>query len=177
MAAFTPRRTRTECLTHYPGEDKCVLMTIFEETCHHAEPEQVVKYMNETAEALILTDSDGKILDVNEPWVELCGFTAEDVVGKTSNILQGPETEPTVKAEINSATKQGKAIDCLVTNYKKCGTIFKNKVTILPIATSPSGTPKTNRHKRRRRLLYPDLPQIAETSAGSPAFVARLVSI
>ena len=40
-------------------------------------------FMARSSEALILTDGQGKISAINKPWFDMCGFTADEVHGKT----------------------------------------------------------------------------------------------
>ena len=51
--------------------------------------------MEKTDEARIITSATMpfEIVHINEPWTKLCGFTEEDLKGKTCKVLQGPESD------------------------------------------------------------------------------------
>ena len=38
-------------------------------------------FMARSSEALILTDGQGKITAINKAWVDMCGYTADEVGG------------------------------------------------------------------------------------------------
>lgn len=132
------RRGRTLCITNTTdGCDRDLNAldgdTSFEETCYNGTVEEVQAYMSETADALVLTDSKGRIVDVNTPWEYLCGYTSQSVKGKTSSILHGPLTETAVSRDLHSFIVNGFAVRRSITNYKQSGTKFTNNVTILPL--------------------------------------------
>ena len=58
-------------------------------------------FMARSSEALILTDGQGKITAINKAWVDMCGYTADEVGGKTCAILQGQETDMEAIAVFN----------------------------------------------------------------------------
>ena len=58
-----------------------------------ATPTDVHNFMARSNEALILTDGHGKITAINKPWFDMCGYTADEVQGKTCAVLQGAETD------------------------------------------------------------------------------------
>ena len=76
-------------------------------------------YKDNQKRGIILTDKIGVITFCNERWLELCGFTREEVIGKTNKILQGVLTETTLVKEIALDVKSGVDVDTFITNYKK----------------------------------------------------------
>ena len=106
---------------------------MFEEACDYGSPEEVCSYMDKTADAIVLTDREGRIIRVNEPWEDLCGYSFDEVVGKTSAVLQGARTDPTVSRDISRRVKDDYAVRRVVTNYKKSGIEFRNDLMILPL--------------------------------------------
>ena len=83
---------------------------------------------------MVYTDFDGYIIDCNNSWLETCGFRREDVINKKNSILQGILTESDVVEEINRGVKMRNVVDVIVTNFKKNGMPFKNRLTITPLA-------------------------------------------
>ena len=50
---------------------------------HFTSMRKVHDFMARSNEALILTDGHGKITAINKPWFDMCGYTADEVQGKT----------------------------------------------------------------------------------------------
>ncbi|KAH8065810.1 PAS domain-containing protein [Aureococcus anophagefferens] len=76
---------------------------------------------------------------VNDAWTKLCGFTAEEAVGKTLAILQGPDTEKGEVADLVRGCEDGHATSALLTNYTKEGDKFQNFLRVFPL-TEDDGT-------------------------------------
>jgi len=70
---------------------------------------------------------------VNEPWVQLCGYTSEEVVGMDSRLLQGPKTEKAVvrAAVTDVMDTDNHSVEFETFNYKKGGKMFRNHVTLM----------------------------------------------
>ena len=83
---------------------------------------------------IIITDNLGKILFCNDKWLNLCGFSRDEVIGSTNKILQGPLTEESKKLEIENSIKTKVGINIDITNYKKDKTLFNNNLTISPVS-------------------------------------------
>ena len=67
-------------------------------------------------------DSPGpRIVYVNEAFTTMTGYTAEEVLGKTPRILQGPKTEKSELARIRQALINQENIEVERINYKKNG--------------------------------------------------------
>ena len=76
---------------------------------------------------------------VNDAWTKLCGFSAEEAVGKTLAILQGPDTEKGEVADLVRGCEDGHATSALLTNYTKEGDKFQNFLRVFPL-TEDDGT-------------------------------------
>ncbi len=74
-----------------------------------------------------------EITYVNPAFTEITGYEAEEVLGKTPRILQGPETEPWVISRLHRRLKQGKPFEGEAINYRKDGTPFVNQWSIAPV--------------------------------------------
>ena len=82
---------------------------------------------------IIYTDFDGYIIDCNNSWLETCGFRRDEVINKKNSILQGILTERDTVDEINREVKKRNPVDVIVTNFKKSGVPFKNRLQITPV--------------------------------------------
>lgn len=93
-----------------------------------------------TKDAILITEAepiegDGpKILFVNEAFSRMTGYTAEEVIGKTPRILQGPDTDKKELARLKESMRKWKPCEIEVLNYKKNGESFWNNFTIAPVA-------------------------------------------
>mmetsp|Transcript_20642 Transcript_20642/g.52550 ORF Transcript_20642/g.52550 Transcript_20642/m.52550 type:complete len:328 (+) Transcript_20642:58-1041(+) len=91
--------------------------------------------LDNTSDAVVLTQPHPpyKITHVNQPWVEMCGYTQEDVEGKTNSLLHGPETDQSILEGLMSAVSRGEPASASVYNYKKSGEKFLNQVQVMPV--------------------------------------------
>ncbi|MGB2710991.1 MAG: EAL domain-containing protein, partial [Conexibacter sp.] len=70
---------------------------------------------------------------VNEAFEQLTGYRAEEVVGQTLDLLQGPETDPEAVAEISQALHDGDECWVTVRNYRRDGSLFWNEIFLTPV--------------------------------------------
>jgi PAS domain S-box-containing protein len=93
-------------------------------------------------DALIITVAQRpfEITHVNAAWESLCGYSAEEAVGKTSRILRGLDTSRESCDMLNAALnrKQGAAVRLL--NYTKAGTPFINDLQVVPLSNDGGTT-------------------------------------
>lgn len=74
------------------------------------------------------------IVYVNPAFTQMTGYTPEEVLGKTPRILQGPDTDLAVNAQIRASLQKWKPVQVEVLNYRKDGTKFWSELNIVPIA-------------------------------------------
>ena len=72
------------------------------------------------------TDENGgsEIVYVNERFTELTGYSADEVMGGTPGMLQGPKTEREVLDRLASEVSQGHTFHGRTVNYRKDGSEF-----------------------------------------------------
>eukprot|EP01012_Entosiphon_sulcatum_P048558 TRINITY_DN67049_c0_g1_i1.p1 TRINITY_DN67049_c0_g1~~TRINITY_DN67049_c0_g1_i1.p1 ORF type:complete len:843 (-),score=120.38 TRINITY_DN67049_c0_g1_i1:131-2638(-) len=75
-------------------------------------------------------EPDMPIVFCSEEFMQMTGFTREEIIGRNCRFLQGPGTEPDVRRAIKQALANGQDITVNMTNYKKDGTPFVNRLTI-----------------------------------------------
>ncbi|MCF8007092.1 MAG: PAS domain S-box protein, partial [Methylovulum sp.] len=75
-----------------------------------------------------------RIVYVNEAFTRLTGYSAEDALGKTPRILQGPLSQREELAKIRHALKHWQSVRVEVLNYTKTGELFWVEMDISPIA-------------------------------------------
>ena len=81
------------------------------------------------------------IVYVNPAFTHLTGYTADDVLGKTPGLLQGPETEKAVTDRLADDLKHHRTFHGSTVNYRKDGTPFTIEWKVTPVV---DGTEVTN---------------------------------
>ncbi len=74
-----------------------------------------------------------EIIYVNEAFTQLTGYSAEEAIGNTPRLLQGPETNPETRNKIRHALEQKKPIRIEVLNYSKSGEPYWLDLSIVPL--------------------------------------------
>ena len=76
---------------------------------------------------------DNPIVDCNDAFLALTGYTRDEIMGRNCRFLRGSATEPEVTAKLHSALVHQQPIMVEIRNYKKDGTPFRNAVMIAPV--------------------------------------------
>jgi PAS domain S-box-containing protein len=84
-------------------------------------------------EALLLTNSEQRIVWVNDGFTTMTGYLKKDVIHKTPRILQGRETSTTSRERIREKLIANLPFTEIITNYKKDGLAYKCEVKIFPL--------------------------------------------
>ena len=88
----------------------------------------------ETNNAVILTDAEGHIEWVNQGFVEMTGYTVDEVSGeKPGHILRGGESDLQSIEQIDKALQDRRAFHTKMTNYTKSGQKYHVSLYIEPI--------------------------------------------
>ncbi|EGQ9286347.1 PAS domain S-box protein [Vibrio parahaemolyticus] len=91
----------------------------------------VAKYAKD---AVIITDKDGLVTWVNNGFVDISGYTLEEVKGhKPSKYLQGHETSLSEVRRISEALMRGEQVDAELINYHKDGSKYWIEMSISPV--------------------------------------------
>ena len=75
-----------------------------------------------------------RVLYVNPAFERMTGYAAEEVLGKTPRILQGPNPEEATLVRIRKALSAREPARELLSNYRKDGTEINVEVSIVPVA-------------------------------------------
>lgn len=95
------------------------------------DPDLYRQSFEDSTEAIVFTDLQGRIVAVNRAWLDLYGYRREDVIGQTTNLIKSPHTTPDVyrfmweqiqdpavgswRGEIVNCAKGGEEIPVLLT--------------------------------------------------------------
>jgi PAS domain S-box-containing protein len=84
-------------------------------------------------EALVLTDTERKILWVNKGFETMTGYKTHEAVGRKPNFLQGENTDEATRMRFRESLAMGKEFSLNITNYRKSGEEYLCKVQIFPL--------------------------------------------
>ncbi|PQJ74597.1 PAS domain-containing protein [Polaribacter gangjinensis] len=93
-----------------------------------------------THDAVLITEAEPfdnpgpKIIYVNEAFTKMTGYTAEEVIGKTPRILQGPKSNYQELRKLGEALRKWQSYEITTINYKKNGEEFWVNFKINPVA-------------------------------------------
>jgi len=86
---------------------------------------------------MVVTDprqADNPIVLANHAFLELTGYSAEEVIGRNCRFLQGPETDPRDLDRLRRALAgRQEHIELEIVNHRKDGTAFWNRLLINPV--------------------------------------------
>ena len=93
-----------------------------------------------TNDAVLITEAEPfdepgpKILYVNKAFTTMTGYTAEEVIGKTPRILQGPKSDKKELERLSKALRNWESCEITTINYKKNGEEFWINFSVTPVA-------------------------------------------
>lgn len=92
-------------------------------------------------DALVITDAEldfpgPKIVFVNPAFTKMTGYSAEEILGKTPRLLQGPKTNRAVLEQLRQKLERGELFEGETINYRKDGTEFDLEWQVAPIRDS-----------------------------------------
>ena len=97
---------------------------------------RLVTALEQTADCVIMTDRDGKIEYVNPMFCKTTGYTREEVLGKTPNILKSGRQNKKFYEKMWDTITKGEVWSGHIINRKKDGTLFEEDASISPIIDS-----------------------------------------
>jgi PAS domain S-box-containing protein len=101
---------------------------------HQLESEKLSIIVQETMNAVIITNAKGNVEWVNKAYEEISGYTFHEVVGKKPGAFsQGEETNSETVAYMRQQIKDLKPFTCEIYNYKKTGEGYWLRIKGQPI--------------------------------------------
>lgn len=91
---------------------------------------------NSTIEGIVISDAlqaDNPIIYANDGFVQLTGYSKNDVLGRNCRFLQGTDSHSPAAKELRSAIREGRECKIDILNYRKNGERFWNRLSITPI--------------------------------------------
>lgn len=99
-------------------------------------PRTLQDALRPSSRAIVITESSTSFLifNVNKAWEGLCGYSYLESKGKKlGSLLKGPETDPLAVTSLLSQLLRGEESTALITNYKKDGSKFRNRLRAGPL--------------------------------------------
>jgi len=88
-------------------------------------------------QGILITDPsqpDNPVIYASSGFLQLSGYSMEEVIGRNCRFMQGQETDPQAVAQLREAIREGHCCTVELLNYRKDGTSFWNEVSIAPLA-------------------------------------------
>ncbi|WP_150047048.1 MULTISPECIES: PAS domain-containing protein [Methylomonas] len=99
-------------------------------------PQVLAAILDECVNGVTLADpdlEDAPIVYANKAFEKLTGYSREDIVGKNCRFLQGNDRDQEARFIIAEAIKNRETVEVTLRNYKKDGTLFHNRLKIVPL--------------------------------------------
>ena len=77
--------------------------------------------------------ADQPLIYANAAFRKMTGFSDEDAIGRNCRFLQGDKRDDTSAAFLRDALRAGKPVRTILTNYRKNGQPFKNRLSLRPV--------------------------------------------
>ena len=99
-----------------------------------AEADRLALVAKRTDNAVVITDTAGRIEWVNEGFTKISGYSRDEVLGKTpGSILQRPEEDPTASRHMRECIQNGVGFETEIINYRKSGHAYFVHIECQPL--------------------------------------------
>ena len=140
--------------------------------------------VTQARDAIVITEAEPvtgpgpRIVYVNPAFTARTSYTAQEVLGKTPRILQGPETDPASLEKIHHALRAWQPIEIELINYRKDGSKHWVEISIVPVADETgffTNWISVQRDLTERKAIYESLTlaRIGEAQATTLAIEAQ----
>ncbi len=80
------------------------------------------------------TDRPGRaVLYVNAAFAQMCGYAEGELVGRTLQMLRGPDSDPATLDRLRAGLAVGEALQVELLNYRKDGSTFWVELSLVPV--------------------------------------------
>jgi PAS domain S-box-containing protein len=98
-----------------------------------------IKALQTAQQNFVVTDPslpDNPIVYASQGFLNLTGYSLDQILGRNCRFLQGPETDPKAVERIRHAIEQGNDLSVCLLNYRVDGTTFWNQFFIAALRDS-----------------------------------------
>ena len=118
--------------------------------------------IDQTEDIVVITDSNGIIEYVNPSYEKISGYSLEESIGKSPNMVKSDMHEPEFYTSLWKTIREGKAFNDVFINRSRDGTIYYEEKTITPLKDEngnvesfvATGKDITERMKDQERLQF-----------------------
>jgi PAS domain S-box-containing protein len=89
--------------------------------------------IEQIAEAVMITDTDGTILYVNPAFEQVSGYSRGEAIGRTPRILKSEKQDDTFYGQLWQALAAGNVWEGRLVNRRKDGTLYTGDIIITPV--------------------------------------------
>jgi PAS domain S-box-containing protein len=93
--------------------------------------------LNQTWNPVVITSADASagfpVEFANPAFCAMTGYALDELQGQSLKMLQGPDTDPAVIAELRECLRQERDFEGTTTNYRKDGTVYIVRWRISPV--------------------------------------------
>ena len=115
-----------------------IVIDVTERKQIEAERERLMTAIQQLGEIILITDTTGKILFVNQAFETITGYSPQETVGQTPRILKSGVQDEAFYKNLWDTITHGRTWKSRIVNRKKDGTLYTESATISPVKT-PSG--------------------------------------
>jgi PAS domain S-box-containing protein len=126
----------TASIINESGEVEAILSIASDITDRKEKEEQISlqhKALNSAANAIVITDKDGKIEWINSAWTELTGYGPNEVLGENPKILKSGLQDEKFYQELWDTILKGEFWTGELINKRRDGTLYHEFQTITPL--------------------------------------------
>jgi len=125
-----------------PAGEVAQVVSSFVEITDRKRAEEELRLLGSAVEnandAIVITDADlvrpgPRIVYVNPAYTRMTGYAAEEVVGLSPRVSQGPRTDADLRMRLRQALEQGRTFQGENVNYREDGTAYEVALHIAPI--------------------------------------------
>jgi len=83
----------------------------------------------------VITSKDEPFVIVwaSEAWLQLCGYSRKEVIGRTLDVIEGPQTSEAAYEQLLSVMRAGQAVTLPMVNHTRAGHAFSHMLRVEPL--------------------------------------------
>jgi len=93
----------------------------------------LVTAIGQAGEAIVITDTEARILYVNSAFTRLTGYSAEEAIGQTMRLLRSDRQDPAYYQQLWRTVLAGEVWHGDLINRRKDGSLYTEEMTVAPV--------------------------------------------
>ncbi len=98
------------------------------------EQRQLASIIEQLGEGVMVTDSDGEIIFVNQAYEQMTGYPMEELIGKNPRILKSGKQDMEFYRKLWGTITSGKTWQGKLINKRKDGQLYHEQATVFPVS-------------------------------------------